>query len=80
MTLDTKKTSCGVSKDENPTDDGLITSVLAESGSNINIIQQNDIRLRDIPESYENRPGTLDGMGTSPTLGVLGLVYTDDKV
>jgi len=50
-------------------------AVLADSGSNINIIQQKDIRFWGIPETYENRPGRLNGIGTLPTLGVFGLVW-----
>ena len=43
-------------------------AVLADSGSNINIIQQKDIRFWGIPETYENKPGRLNGIGTLPTL------------
>jgi hypothetical protein len=48
-------------------------TVLADSGSNINIIQQKDIKFWGIPETYENKPGRLNDIGTLPTLGVIGL-------
>ena len=39
----------------------------------MDIIQQKDIRFWGIPETYENKPGRLNGIGTLPTLGVIGL-------
>ncbi len=68
-----KKTSFGASRDDDPVNNDNTLAVLADSGSNINIIQQKDIRFWGIPETYENRPGRLNGIGTLPTLGVIGL-------
>jgi len=68
-----KKTSFGASRDDDPVNNDNTLAVLADSGSNINIIQQKDIRYWGIPETYENRPGRLNGIGTLPTLGVIGL-------
>ena len=68
-----KKTSFGASRDDDPVNNDNTLAVLADSGSNINIIQQKDIRIWGIPETYENRPGRLNDIGTLPTLGVIGL-------
>ena len=68
-----KKASFGASRDDDPVNNDNTLAVLADSGSNINIIQQKDIRFWGIPETYENRPGRLNGIGTLPTLGVIGL-------
>jgi hypothetical protein len=73
MTLVTQKASFGVSRDENPDKNDMTLAVLSDSGSNINIIQQRDTKLWGIPETYENKPGRLNGIGTLPTLGVIGL-------
>ncbi len=68
-----KKTFFGASRDDDRVNNDNTLAVLADSGSNINIIQEKDIRFRGIPETYENRPGRLNVIGTLPTLGVIGL-------
>jgi hypothetical protein len=73
MTLVTQKASFGVSRDDDPVGNDRTLSVLADSGSNINIIQQKDIKFWGIPETCENKPGRLNDIGTLPTLGVIGL-------
>ena len=73
MTLVTQTASFGASRDENPDKNDMTLAVLSDSGSNINIIQQKDTKLWGIPETYENKPGRLNGIGTLPTLGVIGL-------
>ena len=73
MTLITQKASFGVSRDENPDKNDTTLAVLSDSGSNINIIQQKDTKLWGIPETYQNKPGRLNGIGTLPTLGIIGL-------
>jgi hypothetical protein len=73
MTLVTQKASFGASRDDDPASNDRTLAVLADSGSNINIIQQKDTKFWGIPEIYENKPGSLNGIGTLPTLGVIGL-------
>ncbi len=73
MTLVMQKASFGASRDNAPVGDEKTLAVLADSGSNINIIQQKDIKFWGIPETYETKPGRLNGIGTLPTLGVIGL-------
>jgi hypothetical protein len=73
MALVTQKASFGVSRDENPDKNDTKLAVLSDSGSNINIIQQKDTKLWGIPETYQNKPGRLNGIGTLPTLGIIGL-------
>jgi len=68
-----QKASFGASRDNAPVGDEKTLAVLADSGSNINIIQQKDIKFWGIPETYETKPGRLNGIGTLPTLGVIGL-------
>jgi hypothetical protein len=68
-----QKASFGASNDDDLVNNDNTLTVLADSGSNINIIQQKDIRFWGIPETYENKPGRLNGIGTLPTLGVIGL-------
>ena len=73
MTFVTQNASFGASRDNDPANNDKTLAVLADSGSNINIIQQKDIKFWGIPETYENKPGRLNGIGTLPTLGVIGL-------
>jgi hypothetical protein len=68
-----QKASFGASNDDDLVNNDNTLAVLADSGSNINIIQQKDIRFWGIPETYENKSGRLNGIGTLPTLGVIGL-------
>ncbi len=68
----TQKASFGASRDDDPVSNVRTLAVLADSGSNINIIQQKDKKFWGIPETYENKPGRLNGIGTLPTLGVIG--------
>jgi hypothetical protein len=68
-----QKASFGASRDDDLVNNDNALAVLADSGSNINIIQQKDIRFWGIPETYENKSGRLNGIGTLPTLGVIGL-------
>ena len=72
-TLVLQKASFGASKDDDLVNNDNTLAVLADSGNNINIIQQKDIRFWGIPETYENKPGRLNDIGTLPTLGVIGL-------
>jgi hypothetical protein len=65
--------SFGASKDDDLVNNDNTLAVLADSGSNINIIQQKDTRFWGIPETYEKKPGRLNGIGTLTTLGVIGL-------
>jgi hypothetical protein len=57
MTLVTQNASFGASRDNDPANNDKTLAVLADSGSNINIIQQKDIKFWGIPETYENKPG-----------------------
>ncbi len=80
MTLVTQRASFGSSWDDDPVSNDRTLSILTDSGSNINIIQQKDIRFWDIPETYENKPGRLNDIGTLPTLGVIGLRIPLEKM
>ena len=73
MTLVTQKASFGASRDDDPASNDRTLAVLADSGSNINIIQQKDTKFWGIPETYENKPRRLNDICTLPTLGVIGL-------
>jgi len=79
MNLVTQKTSFGASRDENPDKNDMPLAVLSDSGSNINIIQQRDTKLWVIPETYQNKQGRLNGIGTLPTLGVIGLAIRGEN-
>ena len=69
MTLATQEASFGASRDDDPDKSDMTLAVLSDSGSNINIIQQKDAKLWGIPETYENKPGRLNDIGTLTTLG-----------
>jgi len=68
-----QQASFGASKDDDLVNNDNTLAVLTDSGSNINIIQQKDFRFWGIPETYEKKPGRLNGIGTLTTLGVIGL-------
>ena len=69
MTLVTQKASFGASRKENLDKSDMKLAVLSNSGSNINIIQQKDTKLWGIPETYENKPGRLNDIGTNDDTG-----------
>jgi hypothetical protein len=73
MTLVTQRASFSASRDDDPVSYDRTLVVLTDSGSNINIIQQKDIKFWVIPKTYENKPGSMNGIGTLPTEGVIGL-------
>ncbi len=74
-TLVLQRVSFGVSKDDDLVNNDNTLVVLDDSGSNINIIQQKDIRFWGIPETYEKKPGRLNDIGTLTTLVMIKSVY-----
>jgi hypothetical protein len=67
MTLVTQA-SFGASRDDDPARNDRTMAVLSDRGSNVTIIQQKDTKLWGIPETYENKPGRLNDIGTLTTL------------
>jgi len=50
--------------------------LMKDSGSNTHLIIQRDIKYIGIPDLVKERPGRLNGIGQSPTLGMSPLVLS----